>query len=186
VEPTCHRPCRQASHAHWLSGAALPCCSTGRYNTPVSEAKAAAVLSERLRVTGKELAALPAAVSHGAAPPCRSCHAACCPRSLLVIMPELRRSSSSHVVRIAAPDDPVRTQLVRVPKSASHRAAVHRPVSGLNCRPECFLQTSTLVPSPGQPEPFPGCRRNHIRVHLHERCCTFATGHLAPLYSNCR
>jgi hypothetical protein len=75
VEPTCHRPCRQASRAHWPSGAALPCCSTGGYNTPVSDAEAAAVLSERPRVTGKELAALPAAVSHGAAPPCRSYHA---------------------------------------------------------------------------------------------------------------
>jgi hypothetical protein len=72
------------------------------------------------RVSGEELAALPAAVSHGAAPPCRSCRAACCPRSLLVIMPELRHSSSSHAVRIAAPDGPVRTQLVRAPKPASH------------------------------------------------------------------
>jgi hypothetical protein len=74
VEPTCHRPCRQASRAPWPSGAALPCCSMGGYNTPVSEAEAAAVLSERPRVTGKELAVLPAAVSHGADPPCRSCH----------------------------------------------------------------------------------------------------------------
>jgi hypothetical protein len=65
---------------------------------PVSEAEAAAALSECPRVTGKELAALPAAVSHGAAPPCRSRRAACHPRSLLVIVPELRHSSSSHAV----------------------------------------------------------------------------------------
>jgi hypothetical protein len=139
VEPTCHRPCRQVLHAHWPSGAALPCCSTGGYNTPVSEAEAAAALSECSRVTGKELAALPAAVSHGAAPPCRSCRANCRPQLLLVIVQELRRSSSSHAVRIAAPDGPVRTQLVRALKPASHRAAIRRPVSGLNRHPECFL-----------------------------------------------
>jgi hypothetical protein len=186
VEPTCHRPCRQASRAHWPSGAALPCCSTGRYNMHVSEVEAATALSERPHVTGKELAALSAAVSHDAAPPCRSCRTACRPRSLLVIVPELHHSSSSHVVRIAAPDGHVRTQLVRAPKPASHRSAVRRPVSGLNRRPECFLQTSTLASSPGRPEPFPGCLRDHVRVHLHERCCTFATGRLTPLYSYCR
>jgi hypothetical protein len=186
VEPTCHRPCRQASRAHWPSRVALPCCSTGGYNTPVSEAEAAAVLSERPHVTGKELAALPAAVSHDAAPPCKSCRAACHPQLLLVIVPGLRRSSSSHAVRIAAPDGPVRTQLVRAPKPASHRAAVRRPVSGLNRCPECFLQTSTLASFLGRPEPFPGCHRDHVRVHLHKRCCTFATGHLTPLYSYCR
>jgi hypothetical protein len=150
----------------------------------VSEAEAA--LSERPRVTGKELAALPAAVSHGAGPSCRSYRAACRPQSLFVIVPELRRSSSSHAVRIAAPDDPVRTQLVRALKPASHRAVVRRPVSGLNRCPECFLQTSRLASSPGRPEPFPGYRRDHVRVHLHQRCCTFATSHLTPMYSYCR
>jgi hypothetical protein len=186
VEPTCHRSCRQASRAHWPSRAALPCCSTGGYNTPVSEAEATAALSERPRVTGKELAALPAAVSHGAAPPCRFYRAAWRPQSLLVIVPELRRSSSLHIVRIAASDGPVRTQLVRALKQASHRVAVRRPVSGLNRRPECFLQTSTLASSLGRPEPFLGCRRDHVRVHLHERSCTFASGRLTPLYSYCR
>jgi hypothetical protein len=73
------RPYRQASRAHWPSGVALPCCSTGGYNTPVSEAEAAAVLSKRPRVTDKELAALTATVSHDAAPLCRSCRAACRP-----------------------------------------------------------------------------------------------------------
>jgi hypothetical protein len=105
--------------------------------------------------------------------PCSSRRrAACHPRLPLVVVPELRRSSSSHAVRIAAPDGPVRTQLVRAPKLASHRAAVRRPVSGVNRRPECFLQTSTLVSSPSRPEPFPGCRRDHVRVHLHEHCCS--------------
>jgi hypothetical protein len=69
---------------------------------------------------------------------------------------------------------------------ASHRAAVRRPVSGLNRCPECFLQTSTLASFLGRPEPFPGCHRDHVRVHLHKRCCTFATGYLTPLYSYCR
>jgi hypothetical protein len=117
VEPTCHRPCRQASRAHWPSGVALPCCSMGRYNTPVSEAEAAAALSERPRVTGEELAALPTAVSHGAAPPCRSCHAA--PAAIPPHRPE-RPSPRAH---------PACSSLSRAAVTPPNRAPRQSPLS---------------------------------------------------------
>jgi hypothetical protein len=46
------------------------------------------------------------------------------------------------------------------------RAAVHWPVSGLNRRLECFVQTSTLASSPIRPDPFPSCHHDRVRVHL--------------------
>jgi hypothetical protein len=62
------------------------------------------------------------------------------------------------------------------------RAAICRPLSGQNHRPECFVQTSTLASSPSQPEPFPSCRRDHVQAHLLELPLLHAnTSVVAPL-----
>jgi hypothetical protein len=104
------------------------------------------------------------------------------PTAPLAVLSRCLSSCQSSAVRRA------RTSSESLPPTAlSARSwSVRRPVSGLNRRPECFLQTSTLASSPGRPEPFPGYRRDHVRVHLHERSCTFATNRLTPLYSYCR